>query len=441
MDRLYQVGEYLQNKRRSTVQWTAGKYNEYYRDYNKDYWEKDAQRRVHERKRRKTEQTAIANRKRKLEEEERGGRGGMARRFKKRKLGNTSTSKASKATRAARSKKFTKRRGPYAKRRFTKKRGYNRTVGKGFRNAVEKVINSNNPYKISIGTAPFDTNGSYITYSGTANGAPSGQGAYGYFSMECGTLFLNDASPANNMQFSPFAPIQNVVSPAVAAVCSTWADTMKTDWAWTTNLKTKIEIAWMKLKGTMTNVTNIPITVKIYKCKWRQDEGSPDVVTLAACWSKYGLSATYDNLTQNYSITPYDSPSFTSNIRILKARTIRLGAGESTVIKCKAGFNPYTYYTLNHLFQQPVNKKWTVGYLIFHHGALAHDVTAANVGAVTTAPSRLIVTWEGKIKSRSGQGNFANNVYLHNNTLSGITSGNLETGVGNANNPTIVDTN
>lgn len=347
------------------------------------------------------------------------------------RLGLTRTSKTSRVSKAAGIKRFGKRKG---------KRSFRRSKRGGFKRAVQKIISDQNIWKQHVGSCPFDTNGAYNTQGGFVQGAASANGQYGYFSMECFTT----GAPGTGSQYSPFAPIQTVGG--VTAATSNWYQTAINDWGLNqvaANSGNKIEIDYAKLKGHFTNVCNFPIITKIYKCKWRTDEGSGGLATLGGVWTGVGLQTKAnggDGLTTDWTMTPFQAGRFCAQIKILSAKTKQIGPGETLNIKCKApGIKKGKYYDAMYFAQQPVSNKYTVGYLIFHHGVPGHDSVVA--GQVTTAPSRLVGFWEAKMKTRIQQPAGQNiNTTAHITTFNSL-SNNLQVGPGNANNPTVATEN
>lgn len=350
--------------------------------------------------------------------------------YRKKRLGNTRTTRSSKATRAAggSKKKYSK------KKRYSKKRNYKRKGGKtSMKNLIQRMQNDAIVWRKHIGVQVFDTNGAYPVAT-RANGEPATQGVFGYFGMECFTGALGTG------MYSPYGTLQTVVSPVKTATTSSWLSQIVTDYGGSVTLtsKVKLQIEYAKLKGVITNPTNIPLTVKVYKCAWRNDEGSEGELQIGQV---YNYSLTNDGLTtKQTNITPYDSPTFTGMIRIIKARTYTLGAGMSINLKMKAPLNKYEYYNMQSIAQQPIMKRFTRAYLIVHYGQLAVDNQIANVGAVTTAPSRLLCKWEASMKTRIINIAAQNNTVDQGVPITTITAANLETGLGNANAPGVVDT-
>lgn len=258
----------------------------------------------------------------------------------------------------------------------------------------------------------------------------------------------NNAGAGASGVLSPFNAIQTTVPAAgggntltapAANTAAGWFDTILTDLG--VGNRGRFEIERMKLKGVILNVTNMPINLRIYYCKWRNDEGTTGLTTLGGIWANYGI--TTDGLDQTYTTTPFMSSTFCSNIKILRSSTCRLGSGESKTLFATCPINRDTYLTKNNVQQQPIMERYTRGYLIFHYGSPVHSNITGASGMVTTHPSTVNVTWTAEATSRAFSSNVTQNATVkHFGAFqSGITATNLEGAVGNSNNPALVDTN
>lgn len=185
-----------------------------------------------------------------------------------------------------------------------------------------------------------------------------------------------------------------------------------------------------KLKMTVTNASNSTARVRFYVCQWRKAEGTSGELRLV---DKYNAAVTADTggTTLANDFSPFDLPSFTTQIKIISSWSKTLGSGEQTLARCQSAH--YGVKTFRSACDEPITRL-ARGILILAEGITVHD--EANKSHVDRGPCTLNISATGSLKYKLMQGQAA--------TISTgvIPSGSVSTAeipVGNASAPMAYD--
>lgn len=156
-----------------------------------------------------------------------------------------------------------------------------------------------------------------------------------------------------------------------------------------------------KLKMTITNASNSSVRVRFYVCQWRKAEGTAGELRLV---DKYNSAVTADTggTTLANDFSPFDLPSFTSQIKILSSWSKTLGSGEQTIARCQSAH--YGSMMFRSVTDEPITR-FTRGILILAEGITVHDQTSKL--AVARGPCSLNISATGSLKYKLMQGQAA----------------------------------
>lgn len=216
----------------------------------------------------------------------------------------------------------------------------------------------------------------------------------------------------------------------------------------------RMEFEYVQLEGQFLNHCNNTIFVKIYEFKFRQSRngyitglGVPpqpldQIATPQGMLYQSLVSdgfAPANSVTTPPDFTPFDSPTFCTNVKILRTHRFKLGPGENrTLFLRPSHLKRGKEIKFSELIENASNPH-SRHLLILAHGAPSHDKQGSN--GVMSGSGFCDIIWKTKFKGRSiinTQTGLVPKVSLVNN-LHAITGGlatNEEVEPGNAQNPT-----
>jgi len=182
-----------------------------------------------------------------------------------------------------------------------------------------------------------------------------------------------------------------------------------------------------KCRITMQNNSNSQANIKVYHCALRNSEGTGGAMTF---YQRFQTALGADGISLQPHNTPFDSYAFTSQTKILKSTSFRLGPGEHRTITIKSPI--YGNKSFNQLTDEPCSAKWFRGALILAHGFPAHDQTNdANVGIAGCRLDFTATTYTSYRLTNSTTQSLTSNLY------NASTMSTVHFDPGNANDPTI----
>lgn len=330
---------------------------------------------------------------------------------------------SSKSSRSSRSSRFAKR--GYKKRGY-KKRGYKK---RGFKKRNYKKRNYRGRSKgITLKTLesfwPWQEKDALL---GEILTCASGSSAN--TSMECGT-YSNGVIAGSTLGTQSAFAVKTATSSDIDQMLPAGAN----------RLKGFIECEQCDLGVEISNAGNSPAIVKIYDCKWRKDESSD---SLQRMYQKYAAALTTDGLVETHDMTPFKSQAFTSRVKILASRTIRLGQGEQTTHRIRSPIANGKSRHQNSLVESACTESWTRSIFIILTGVPIHtlgtELPTPLPIHVTSSIASLNMIWRQKIKWRLLAG-AATTLTQTNNLDTTAIATNMEIAPGNANDPTTIKT-
>lgn len=143
------------------------------------------------------------------------------------------------------------------------------------------------------------------------------------------------------------------------------------------------------------NSSNNVAHVQAYTCRWRRDEATSGRMTLEAMF-RNGLSD--QSVADINGVTPFMLPTFTSNVKILKTKRVKLNPGENHYFKVTSPLKGTHSY--ESLTDSGISSRYTRGILFVFYGGLVHDSSAGQAANVSTGPCALNIRASTKVGYR-----------------------------------------